>query len=782
MCVRSLPFLLVLVLLLNGGRAAVAQRAAVLSARHRYWDSSPDSLRRVLAPQRADTARLRTLRHLLDITNLARTEFYAPFATEAAALSARLHRPEVRAYRLLAASARLYDAHAPSGLDSLQAAIAAMDVLRHAVPTWLTGTRIYFDDLERPGARQVYYEARLVRYQPRGDTLNMAACQFALGYCYGYRGDFNRAVGCCLQAAELYRPFRLSAHYAALAAAGEAYAEWGNPARAQHYIGQALAAPPALAPNPGFPNRSLAQLYLQRHDYPAAWQALVRSRQPPRSNRDAMGNRRVYCLNQAYGLALQSQVLLAQDRAAAAGPLLRQAQHLADSLGLPLTSVLGNLELDATWARYYAARGETARAGAAWQAAYRKARQRHSLPLRLAYLRELARHYQQHGQYRPAAAYGAAAALLADTLEAAQGVVQRANYEAEQAARAQQARIARLRLQQAQQQGQARQQRTVGRFLVGGLLLLLALAVVLYTAFRRSERLKRLVTAQKQDLQAQRDRLDQSLTELRTTQRQLIQQEKMASLGELTAGIAHEIQNPLNFVTNFSEVSTELVAELQLELAGGNPAEAQTLANDLAQNLHKIHQHGQRASSIVHGMLEHSRRSSGERRLTDLNALCDEHLRLAYHGQRSKNNAFNAELQTAFAPDLPWVEAVPGDVGRVLLNLLANAFYAVQQRQQQGEPGYRPTVSMCTRQAGPQVEIRVADNGTGMPVEVQQKIFQPFFTTKPPGAGTGLGLSLAYDIITQGHGGSLSVESQPGQGSTFCVALPVNGAAYQPAP
>jgi len=362
MCVRCLPFLLVLVLLLSSGRAAVAQRAAVLRARQLYWDSSFDSLRRVLATQRADTARLRTLRHLLDITNLARTEFYAAFATEAAALSARLHRPEARAYRLLVASSRLYDAHAPSGLDSLQAAIAAMDVLRHSVPTWLTGSRIYFDDLERQEARRTYYEVQLARYQLRGDTLSIAACQFSLGYYYGYLGDFNRAVGCCLQAAELYRPFRLSGYYAALAAAGEAYAEWGNPARAQHYIGQALAAPPALAPNPGFPNRSIAQLYMQRHDYPAAWQALVRSRQLPRSNRDSMGTRRVYCLNQAYGLALQSQVLLAQDRAADAGPLLRQAQHLADSLGLPLTSVLGNLELDATWARYYAALGETAHA------------------------------------------------------------------------------------------------------------------------------------------------------------------------------------------------------------------------------------------------------------------------------------------------------------------------------------------------------------------------------------------------------------------------------------
>ncbi|WP_035561121.1 sensor histidine kinase, partial [Hymenobacter sp. IS2118] len=196
------------------------------------------------------------------------------------------------------------------------------------------------------------------------------------------------------------------------------------------------------------------------------------------------------------------------------------------------------------------------------------------------------------------------------------------------------------------------------------------------------------------------------------------------------------------------------------------------LLGDLRQNLTKITHHGRRAAAIVKGMLEHSRTSTGERAPTDLNRLADEYLRLAYQGLRAKDKSFNAKLETDFAPGLPLVEAVGADVGRVLLNLFGNAFYAVQQRQQAGEAGYAPTVSVATERVNGQVEIRVSDNGTGIPVAVQAKIFQPFFTTKPTGEGTGLGLSLSHDIIVQGHGGTLAVESREGEGSTFTLGLP----------
>ena len=268
--------------------------------------------------------------------------------------------------------------------------------------------------------------------------------------------------------------------------------------------------------------------------------------------------------------------------------------------------------------------------------------------------------------------------------------------------------------------------------------------------------------------------LRQKQAELKATQNQLIQTEKMASLGELTAGIAHEIQNPLNFVNNFSEVSIELIDELTQEQTKPQrdvELEAELL-NDLKQNLQKISHHGGRASSIVRGMLQHSRASSGQREPTDLNALADEYLRLAYHGLRAKDKTFNAELKTDFGLGLEKVPVIPQDMGRVLLNLFNNAFYATQQRQKQGESAYQPTVFITTKRAGNSAEITVKDNGTGIPEAAREKIFQPFFTTKPTGEGTGLGLSMSYDIVTKGHNGNLRVESHENQGAVFHITIP----------
>lgn len=271
--------------------------------------------------------------------------------------------------------------------------------------------------------------------------------------------------------------------------------------------------------------------------------------------------------------------------------------------------------------------------------------------------------------------------------------------------------------------------------------------------------------------------LHQSLVELKATQEQLVQREKLASLGELTAGIAHEIQNPLNFVNNFAEVSVELVEELNEERvkpAGERDEELETdLLSDLSQNVQKISDHGKRAASIVRGMLQHSRASSGQKQLTDLNALVDEYLRLAYQGLRAKDKSFNAQLTTNFAPNLPTVNIVPEDIGRVLVNLFNNAFYAVQQKSKE-EPDFVPTVWIQTTQVDGQLVIRIKDNGLGIPDEVRQKVFQPFFTTKPTGEGTGLGLSLSYDIIVKGHGGLLSVETEAGKFTEFTVTLPLS--------
>jgi two-component system, NtrC family, sensor kinase len=266
--------------------------------------------------------------------------------------------------------------------------------------------------------------------------------------------------------------------------------------------------------------------------------------------------------------------------------------------------------------------------------------------------------------------------------------------------------------------------------------------------------------------------LQKSLEELKTTQAQLIQSEKMASLGELTAGIAHEIQNPLNFVNNFSDVSKELLNEMMDELATGNLQLAKEIASDVEQNLEKIHYHGKRADAIVKGMLQHSRTSSGQKEPTDLNALTDEYLRLAYHGLRSKDSTFNAAMETELEPGLPKVNVVPQDIGRVILNLITNAFYTVNEKRKRGIPDYKPCITLRTKSADHKIWLSVHDNGDGISEDVREKIFQPFFTTKPTGEGTGLGLSISYDIV-KAHGGDLTVKSVPNEFTEFTIQLPL---------
>ncbi len=277
--------------------------------------------------------------------------------------------------------------------------------------------------------------------------------------------------------------------------------------------------------------------------------------------------------------------------------------------------------------------------------------------------------------------------------------------------------------------------------------------------------------------------LQQSLDDLKAAQTQLVQAEKMASLGELTAGIAHEIQNPLNFVNNFSEVSKELLDEMKEEIEKGNYDEAKDIANDVIQNLEKINHHGKRADGIVKGMLQHSRTSSGQKELTDINALADEYFRLAFHGLRAKDKTFNAAMKTDYDESIGLIKIIPQDIDRVILNLITNAFYVVTEKKKQLPEGYEPVVSVSTKKEMNKVIVKVTDNGNGIPQKILDKIFQPFFTTKPTGQGTGLGLSLAFDIVTKGHGGELKVETKQGEGlsdeasakagTTFIIELPI---------
>ena len=303
--------------------------------------------------------------------------------------------------------------------------------------------------------------------------------------------------------------------------------------------------------------------------------------------------------------------------------------------------------------------------------------------------------------------------------------------------------------------------------LITGLAIFLFIAIVFYRNSLQRKKANIFLSKQKNELET-------TLATLKTTQNQLIQSEKMASLGELTAGIAHEIQNPLNFVNNFSEVNAELIDEMKDQLTTGNKEQALEIANDIKENEEKINYHGKRADAIVKSMLQHSRSSSNKKEPTDINVLADEYLRLAYHGMRAKEKSFNVDVKTDFDTTIPSINVIQQDIGRVILNLITNAFYVASEKKQQKGDEYEPIVTVSTKNAGDKILISVRDNGNGIPQKVLDKIFQPFFTTKPAGQGTGLGLSLSYDIITKGHGGELKVETKEGEGAVFIISIPVN--------
>ena len=383
--------------------------------------------------------------------------------------------------------------------------------------------------------------------------------------------------------------------------------------------------------------------------------------------------------------------------------------------------------------------------------------------VRLETLRDykmMANLYEQTGNYKQATQTWQVYNNLQDSLQADQSKYGTINFETEQEINAKELSITKL-------QSESKVSAIVRNFLIGIAVLVLLLAVVIYYRFKTKQKDNKI--------------LHRTLSELKSTQSQLIQSEKMASLGELTAGIAHEIQNPLNFVNNFSEVNKELLVEMKEEMNKGNLDDAKEIANGVIENSEKINHHGKRAGDIVKGMLQHSQKSTGVKEPTDINALADEYLRLSYHGLRAKDKIFNATMKTDFDESIGKINIIPQDIGRVLLNLYNNAFYACTERSRSavnehpstGSGGqiYEPTVSVTTKKSGNSVIITVSDNGNGIPEKVKDKIFQPFFTTKPTGQGTGLGLSLSYDIV-KAHGGEINVESKEGEGTKFIVTIP----------
>jgi signal transduction histidine kinase len=321
------------------------------------------------------------------------------------------------------------------------------------------------------------------------------------------------------------------------------------------------------------------------------------------------------------------------------------------------------------------------------------------------------------------------------------------------------------RRQQIAQQAEIEKENRLKQFgFLGGLAIMLVIALILYANNQQKKKANR-------QLQLQKEEIENTLSKLKTTQAQLIQSEKMASLGELTAGIAHEIQNPLNFVNNFSDLNSELIDEVNTAIDSDKKTEAKVLISRLRDNEEKIKSHGKRADAIVKSMLLHSKTSKGKNEETDFNALVDEYLRLAYHGMRAKDQSLTVELKKDLDPTIGKVQLIPQDFGRVLLNLYNNAFYAVAEMAKQEKDHYTPGISITTKKSNGKIEFRVKDNGNGIPARFREKIFQPFFTTKPTGQGTGLGLSLAYDIV-KAHGGEIMVDTEEGAGTSFIIQLP----------
>ena len=735
-----------------------------LLAQQQYWDADYDSLTRALPRQRTDTARLRTIVHLLDLhpTNAQAL----PLLDKLLIINRQQHALNDAPYRRLRAGLELWcnknGATTAAALDTMKRAVDDFDRVGRPIPMLLIDLVILFNRQNRMDARRRYYDTKLSYYRLHGKTENIAACYVSQGGYYRRMGDFNRTLDNLLRAVDLLQKFDHKMYVRELVVVGDVYANWGNRAKAVYYLRLAQEQP-AFRRIAGmertFTFLALSRLYAEGHDLERANHmadsALYVYREDPYERYHG----------QAAGLVQKAAVLLQMHQLEAAAPLLIRAQQLDDSLSLPMSGKPGEFEIDATWARYYLARHNDARAETHWERAYDKATTAKVERLRPLYMKELVAFYDARGRVADAQRYARIYIASLDSFNAAQGTFHVAQYESERVEQAQNAQINNLRQAQAVQ---AVRLRLDNQLLLGDLLVVLLLAGLGVFIYRQ--------------LQVNR----RTLVQLKVTQEQLVQSEKMAFLGELTAGIAHELQNPLNFVKNFAEVSTDLVNEMSGD--SRNPSrdaglEGEILAG-LKQNLQKISQHGQRASSIIKDMLAHSRSGTGQRVLTDLNALVQESLTLAYQGLQANDKNFRATLSTDFDPELGLIGAVAQDLSRVLLNLFTNALYAVRQRQRQqqavlagstpdSEPPYEPAVTVSTRHSiGQVVEIRVSDNGTGMSESVCEKIFQPFFTTKPAGEGTGLGLSLSYDIVTKGHGGTLTVVSREGKGTEFLIILP----------
>ena len=717
-------------------------------AQNDMFRAQMDSLAQVLKTQKTTTDSILILQKLVDASPIPLYEVahYPDYMSKLLLLNKKENVINIIPYELLAKSVDYWkDKKYTSALTTMQASVTEFDKQHKIIVPLLFNMRFLYNFLNDQDDRLSYYQQKLEYYQVNGPIENTGSCYHSIGGYYLFKGAYNQAIGSYLKGAEILKRYDPGMYPSILSVVGSTYVDWGNNERATYYLEKSLKLQRKYVQYAlHITYLTLSEIAYRQHDYKRAFEmvnmAISVIREGPSQR-----------LASAY--VFKAGVLLKINKVDSAFILLNNVKAMSDTIPIKTVSAAGFMEIDYYYYQYYLIKGNLPMAEKELLKAMADAISENGITLQLKYSRELGYFYKAHNNLVLSGKYFDQYFQLNDSYQKSLDQFKIAQYEGEEKDRQQTEHINQLKQEKALQDYQLSRRNNLlwGSFVV--LLLISGLMIFIYRQLHINKK---------------------TLASLRKTQRQLIQSEKMASLGELTAGIAHEIQNPLNFVNNFSEVNKEMIDELKAELKKGDVDEALAIANDIQQNEEKINHHGKRADFIVKGMLLHSRNSSGEKELTNINTMADEFLKLSYHGLRAKDKNFNAELVTNFDKDLPKVNVAHQDIGRVLLNLFNNAFYAVNQKKKTGRADYKPEVTVSTSIEKNNLVIKVKDNGNGIPDAIKDKIMQPFFTTKPTGEGTGLGLSLSYDIVVKGHGGSITVDTKEGEFTEFIITLPIS--------
>ena len=621
----------------------------------------------------------------------------------------------------------------------------------------LSSLRLFYNVTRQYEKKLNFYKERLAYYEKNGPYENIGSCYHGFGNHYLLTANYEKSLEYYSRAGENWKSWGNETCYMIIKfVLADKYFEWGNTEYAERLMAlpQNLSFTAVTIITYAYYVNTKSRIAISKNKFDEALQLTL----DLKKIRAPLGE--LFAILNNIEIA---KIYLLKREADSAKIFLDQTNSLLQGRRNILWTANGDIEFDYCMSEYYKIKGNEKLALFHMQEALSKARKEQYNKLILKYLNDLSKLCTDLGMHDDAYLYLREYHELNDSLGQVDQASRITLYETQRKEKQQETELLLSKEKNKRQQ-------IITYSIAAGFLIMLAFAFLLYNRFRLTKKQSRIITAEKEIAERERQRAESSIVELKAAQAQLIQSEKMASLGELTAGIAHEIQNPLNFVTNFSELSKELIQEMQTAIEQGNQQEVKDIVGDIEQNLEKINHHGKRADAIVKGMLLHSRQSTGEKAPVDVNALVEEYIRLSFHGLRAKDKTINANIKTNFDKNVGKLELVEQDIGRVILNLMNNALYSASQNREKNNN--EPIVTVTTKKLENSIEISVTDNGTGIPKHVLDKIFQPFFTTKPTGKGTGLGLSLSYDVV-KAHGGSIQVESTEGQGATFIVRLPV---------